>query len=166
MTSEHQTVDHTNKIMGVRLDIFTGVGTTLASKITRQHLLSGLPTSFLWYECITGMMLQGEISYEISWAHMKHTTIHRQNHLVLLLHLSVQLHFHTLCRTWWVWSFWKQQCPSSTISLHVIPRHYVLIPDRPALYTTADSLFPVLLSSSRIATCVRRCLLWIVKARA
>ena len=81
MTSEHQTVDHTNKIMGndldhdrcaishsiqeredtnfensvektigcahLRLDMCTCVRTSLASKITRLHLLSGLATTFL-----------------------------------------------------------------------------------------------------------------------
>ena len=81
MTSEHQTVDHTNNIMGndldhdrcaishsiqeredtnfensvekaigcahLRLDMCTCVRTSLASKITRLHLLSGLPTTFL-----------------------------------------------------------------------------------------------------------------------
>ena len=54
---------------------------------------------------------------------MKYKTITRQNHLVRFLHLSVKLHFHTLVSTWWVWSFWKQQCLTSTLSLHVIPRH-------------------------------------------
>jgi hypothetical protein len=85
--------------------------------------------------------------------HMKHTTIHRQNHLVRLLHLSVQFHFHTLCSTWWSWS--KQQCLFSTISFHVIPRHSTLTPGRPALYTTTHSLFPILLSTSHTETCVQ-----------
>ncbi len=52
MTSEDQTVDHTNKIMGsdhytILLDMCTCVRTNLDSQITRLHLLSGLPTSFL-----------------------------------------------------------------------------------------------------------------------
>jgi hypothetical protein len=34
-------------------------------------------------------------SYEISCEHMKHTTIHRQDHLVGLLHVSGQLHLDT-----------------------------------------------------------------------
>ena len=44
----------------------------------------------------------------------------------------------------------------STPSLHVIPRHSDLTPGRPALYTTTDALFPVLLSTSHTTTCVQR----------
>ena len=47
-----------------------------------------------------------------------------------------------------MWSFWKQQCLFSTLSLHVIPRHSDLTPDRPALYTTTHALIPVLLPTS------------------
>ena len=53
----------------------------------------------------------------------------------------VQFHFHTLCSTWWTCSFLKQQCLSSTLSLHVIPRHSPVTPGRPALYTTTRSEF-------------------------
>ncbi len=37
-----------------------------------------------------------ESRHEISCTHMKHTTIHRQNHFDGLLHVSVQLHLHVL----------------------------------------------------------------------
>jgi heterodisulfide reductase subunit A-like polyferredoxin len=60
MSSDHQTVDHTNKdtnfensvektigCVHLRLDMFPSVCTSLTSKITRLHLLSDLATTFL-----------------------------------------------------------------------------------------------------------------------
>ncbi len=62
----------------------------------------------------------------LSYTHMKLTTVHQQN----------------------------QKCLSSTLSLHVIPRHSASTPGRPALYTTTHPLFPELISTSRTTTCV------------
>jgi hypothetical protein len=56
----------------------------------------GYETSGLGFHQKT-MTLHTRVSrHEFSCAHMTNTTIHRQNHLVGLLQVSVQLHFHDL----------------------------------------------------------------------
>jgi hypothetical protein len=90
---------------------------------------------------------------------MKHTTIHRQNHLVGLLHVLGELGtvFGRLCRGKrsekddQIWSSWKEQWLCTSIWLHVFPTCSALNPDCPSLYTTTV-LFHLLLRCLQVVS--------------
>ncbi len=89
-----------------------------------------------WYEASGLGCHQNTVSlnrrasrHEISYAHMKNTTIHRDNHFVGLLHVSLQLHFHTLWITWRSWLYSKHECLSTRLWL---------LPESPRMTLSAD----------------------------
>ena len=140
------------------LDILTCVCVrkTLSSKISSQHVLSGpdFETHYFdrsrnhWYESSGLTCHLNTVSlntHELSCGHMKHTTIHRPNRFVGLLHGSMELYFYTLCITWRTWLYSKHECLWTRLWLHVILTHSTLTPGCPTLCTTTHSLFHLLL---------------------